>query len=160
MGRSQKPKTAEHPALEICLGGTNLHYMVFWRLVELESKTSGILRETEIPVEIKYPQPTAMGQKAETLKDFPTVRGLLRGKDCTELAAQEKGEVDRFILAHSSQQVGNFQELQVIHPPGWERMLRPHHHNSAPCRYFRPAGIRSKIYPCHCTRPAKGWPHL
>ena len=51
----------------------------------------------------------------DTLKDFPTVRGLLKGKYYTELAAQEKGQVDKIIPAHSAQQVGNFQELHMLH---------------------------------------------
>lgn len=54
------------------------------------------------------------------MKDFPTLRGVLKVKNYTELAAQERGQVDKIAPAYSAQQAGNFQELQMLLHPGWQ----------------------------------------
>ena len=106
-----RPRTAEHPALEICCGSKNLYCMV------LKINGVGKLRQEEYLHRLRFQLLWKTGihiwllwdkRKAGSMRDFLTVRGLLNGKDCRGLAAQEKGQVNKIVQVHSAQQVGNF----------------------------------------------------
>ena len=62
-----------------------------------------------------------------------------------ELAAQEKGELHKVVWACSSQQVGNFEGFQALHPLGWLLSSKaPYCDMKAAVPSSRPAGISSQ----------------
>ena len=49
-GGGWRPRTAEHPALEICFGSTNLPYMMLWRIgVVGKQRKAEYVERLEIP---------------------------------------------------------------------------------------------------------------
>ena len=40
--------------------------------------------------------------------------------------------MDKIVSAHSAQQIRNFQELQVLHPPGWQHSAEAPHPDMQP----------------------------
>ena len=78
-----RPRTAEHPALEICCGSKNLYCMV------LKINGVGKLRQEEYLHRLRFQLLWKTGihiwllwdkRKAGSMRDFLTVRGLLNGQ--------------------------------------------------------------------------------
>lgn len=113
--------------------------------------------------ENRYPQLVILGQtEVRHSEKLPNRERAAKGAMMLRGKALCSGERTggKHIPAHSAQHIGNFQEIEEFHPPGWQHTYEA----SLPLRYaacqsFFPAGTDSQTScTCHFARPARGRP--